>query len=510
MGGGLIQLVAYGIEDMFLTKDPQITFFKVVYRRHTSFTKEQITQYFKHNPNFGKSVDCTIAKNGDLMGNIFLVVVLPQINLSSNSLIKFAWVKRIGFALIKSVSIIINGYEIDKHYSDFLNIWAELTGTINGNQKRGFKNMIGDIDELTNFSYTKNQYKLFIPFQFWFCKSSGSYLPLISLQQSDIKINVEFNEEKDCYLLSPTHYIQCFDNLVSFKQYEYIEQNINGDIRSGIFMNFDPYTKKLFYYKITNEPLTSYPVSDDFDMTNTTLINNILNSPLGLQYKIIGQTTNYSTFAQFKKFSSSFSSNIRIKNLNFIDCFLLIDYYFLDDDERSRFAKAKHDYIIEQLYYTPAVEIDGKNRNIKLLSDNPSKLMIWTVQMKYIFDSKDYFNYTNSYKNNGKNIVNNTTILCNGNERLTFRNSQYFEYIQAYQNTKTSPQTGINLYSYSIKPFELQTTGTFNTSQIDNIEIQLNLSNDVSVNNVALFKGYSISINIFRIIDGLGSPMFIL
>ena len=172
MGGGLIQLVAYGMEDMFLTKDPQITFFKMVYRRHTAFTKEQIPQYFTHKPNFGKNLNCTIAKNGDLIGNIVIAVTLPKINLSTDSITQFAWVKRVGFAIIKSVSVVINGYEIDKHYGDWLNLWAELTGSITGPQNRGYKKMIGEEDELTDFSYSKNEYTLFIPLQFWFCRSS--------------------------------------------------------------------------------------------------------------------------------------------------------------------------------------------------------------------------------------------------------------------------------------------------------------------------------------------------
>ena len=149
MSGGLIQLAAYGLENMFLTDEPQITFFKSVYRRHTNFTKEQIPQFFINQPNFGKNVNCEIAKNGDLVGNIFLVVTLPKINLPINTRNQFAWVKRIGFALIKSVSIIINGYQIDRHYGDWLNVFAELTGNINGEHSKGFKRMIGEVDELT-------------------------------------------------------------------------------------------------------------------------------------------------------------------------------------------------------------------------------------------------------------------------------------------------------------------------------------------------------------------------
>jgi Major capsid protein N-terminus/Large eukaryotic DNA virus major capsid protein len=525
MGAGLIQLVAYGIEDMFLTNDPQITFFKMVYRRHTPFTKEQIPQNFNgQKPNFGKKLNCTIAKNGDLVGNIFVVVTLPKVNLPSNTLTQFAWVKRVGFALIKSVSIVINGYEIDKHYGHWLNVWSELTGSIVGPQRNGFRKMIGEDEEINEFSKTKDQYQLFIPLQFWFCRSSGLTLPLVSLQYSDIKINVEFEEDKNCYMLAPTHYITCLDDLVSFKQYEYIEQNIDGDIRAGIFINYDINTKRLYYYKISTGKLQSIPVPTGFDVNNPTLVNSVINSSQGQKYAIVGKTSEYSTFSNLTSFSTTVSTTSNLRNLNIVDSFLLVDYYFLDDEERYRFSKAKHDYAIEQLFYTPPIEVDDISRNVQLSIDNPCKAMIWTVQYKYIRDSKDYFNYTDTYQNKvflneqfdvplgypvGKSMVLKSTILLNGNERLTFRNASYFELLQKYQNIKYSTRPGVNMYSYSLYPFEpVQTSGTFNTSQIDNIQVKLSLVQGVTANNVALFTGFGLCVNIFRIINGLGALVF--
>jgi hypothetical protein len=523
MGGGLIQLVAYGMEDMFLTKDPQITFFKMVYRRHTAFTKEQVPQYFTHKPNFGKNVNCTIAKNGDLVGNIILVVSLPKINLPTKTLTQFAWVKRIGFALIKSVSVVINGYEIDKHYSDWLNLWSELTGTINGPQSRGYKEMIGDVADLSDFSYSKPDYKLFIPLQFWFCRSSGLVLPIASLQYSDIKINVEFEEDVNCYILSPSHYITCLDDIVAFKQYEYIEQNIDGVIRAGIFINYDITTKRLFYYKITDDNLLSIPVADNFDIFNTNLVSQTIDSTQGKKYAITGKTTGYSIFSQLKTKPTTYPSE-KIKNMNLSNAFLLIDYYCLDDEERFRFLRAKHDYVIEQLFYTPAIEIGDTTKNVSFSVNNSCKAMIWTVQLKYISQSKDYYNYSDTYQNKvfldepydvklntpvGKNIIKECTILGNGNEMMTFRDGKYFDFIQQFQHTTFSPQIGINIYSYALYPFEpAQPSGSFNSSKIDNIEIKLKLSSIVTNKNIALFRGYGLCLNIFRIINGLGALMF--
>jgi len=523
MGAGLILLAAVGVENMFLTQNPQITFFKMVYRRHTNFNKEQIPQYFLNTPNFGTTSNCSVFKDGDLMGNIFLVVQLPKINLPLNTRAKMAWVKRLGFALIKSVSVIINGYQIDKHYGDWLNLWAELTGEINGPHKKSYEHMIGNVTELTDFGYSKEEYTLYIPFQFWFCRSSGSVLPLVSLQHSDIRINVEFEEDINCYILEPSHYIVCQDDIVSFEIGEYIEQNINGDIRAGTFIDYDINTRRLYYYKITNNALTSIPIDSDFDVTNSTNVVALQGTETGQQYKIIGKTSQYSVFAQLNNFSTT-SPTQKIKNLKFDSCFLLIDYYFLDTEERNRFALSRHDYLIEQLYYTPKIAINDTSSSVKIVTDNPCKLMAWTVQMKYIYDSKDYFNYTNTYQNKlftyepydvpigtpiGKNIILESTILGNGIERLSYRNDKYFEYVQQYQNNDYTPQIGLNMYSFSLNPFEpVQPHGTFNTTQVDNIEIKLRLSNIVNVNNVALFRGYCLNINFLRINNGLAGLVF--
>ena len=179
-----------------------------------------------------------------------------------------------------------------------------------------------------------------------------------------------------------------------FKKNEYIEQNINGDIRAGIFTDYDINTKRLYYYKISEGKFLSIPVAEEFDIFNESSVNILLSSEFGQKYLITGKTSNYTTFAKLKEFSTTTSTTSRIKSLQLINGFLLIDYYFLDDDERYRFSHAKHDYVIEQLFYTPTIEINDISRDVKFVADNPCKMMIWTVQMKYIFLSKDYYNYT--------------------------------------------------------------------------------------------------------------------
>jgi len=524
MTGGLIQLVAYGYDDMYLTNDPQVTYFKVVYRRHSNFSAEQIPQYFINPPNFGKKSTCIISKNADLAGSILIVVTLPKIRPFTDDRVKFAWVKRVGFALIKSVEIEINGRVIDRHYGEWLNLWAELTGEINGAHERGTKKMIGDVPELTDFTNSKDQYTLYIPLKFWFCKNSGLALPLVSLQYSDVKINVEFEEAEKCFFLTPTHYIKCRDDIVNFEQFEYIEQNIDGEINAGIFIDYDSNSKRLYYYKVTSGKLTSIPVSSSFDTSTTNIIeiNKLLASPTGLKYSITGKSSGYSTFAEFNNNTLIYSPP-KIRNLNFKDCFLLIDYYFLDDDERLKFSQAKHDYLIEQLFFTPDIEIDNGNYNAKIIAEHPCKLIVWVVQMKYVRDAKDYYNYTDSYQNKifgwenyknkkgtpiGKSLIKTETILMNGNERISARSALYFDSIQKHLHTKHSTLPGINMYSFGLNPFSIQPMGACNMSQVDNPKIKLSLSSIINIKNHALFRGYCLCNNVFRIVNGLAGLVF--
>ena len=80
MGGGLMQLVAYGAQDVYLTGNPQITFWKVTYRRYTNFAIESIEQTFNGQADFGRRVQCVISRNGDLAYRTYLQVTLPEIN----------------------------------------------------------------------------------------------------------------------------------------------------------------------------------------------------------------------------------------------------------------------------------------------------------------------------------------------------------------------------------------------------------------------------------------------
>ncbi len=187
MGGGLMQLVAYGAQDIYLTGNPQITFFKVVYRRHTNFAVESIEQTFNGQADFGKRVTATISRNGDLIQQMYLEVQTPA-TMGSSTFFTYGF----GNALVKQAEIEIGGQLIDRQYGDWMNIWTELT--VPEGKRAGYDNMVGNKasgQSQTGIIPATAATRFYVPLQFWFNRNPGLALPLIALQYHEVKLNLE-------------------------------------------------------------------------------------------------------------------------------------------------------------------------------------------------------------------------------------------------------------------------------------------------------------------------------
>ena len=163
-GGGLLQLVAMGKQDVFLTGNPQITFFKLVYRRHTNFAVESCRMYFDGTPNFGQRITCLIPRQADLLGPLFIEVSLPALTLASTGA-PVSYVNSIGNALIEDITLEVGEQEIDKQTGEFMELWSQLT--VPPGQKDAYDNMIGR----TNIYVAPQNFgeqRVVIPLNFWF------------------------------------------------------------------------------------------------------------------------------------------------------------------------------------------------------------------------------------------------------------------------------------------------------------------------------------------------------
>lgn len=515
MGGGLIQLVAKGTQDIFLVKDPQITFFKVVYRRHTNFSTEPIKLPFHHRPNFGTKGTCTITRAGDLVHKIHLVVTLPKVPLITvdgeiDPIKKFRWAKKIGFVLIKKVELEIGGQVIDTQYGDWMNIWNEMTGT----KDEGFNKMIGDVKILTDFTNGKEEYQLYIPLQFWFTKSIGLSLPLVALQYSEVKVNVEFNDRDKCYTIGPTNSILMDNDFVNYDNFEFISQTVSsGNTVNGIYMGFDDTTKKLYYQKIETDKSFVGTIT-----TNTVLNNSdrltVIRATENDKYKIVGRNSKYEAMPKINA-SESTESLATFRNLNLKNVFLLVDYIFLDDEERIRMAKAHHEYIIEQVQYDGERTIEARNRDVRLASLNPCKELYFVLNLKYFIGTNlnDHFNYSNTFDPMspnvlGKSIIEEAVLILNGKERVSLRDIDYYNNLVPYYVHSNGPSIGINVLSFGLTPETIQPSGTCNMSAIDHIILRIKTYSGISFTNIAKMRVYMTNYNVLRIVHGLSGLVF--
>ena len=129
MPGGLMQLVAYGAQDLYLTGNPQMTFYKLVYKRYTKFATEYIRLDFETIPQLSTTLETQgkvkISRHADLVNDCYLVIDIPPVY--GEYISGFKWVNYLGFALINYVTLTIGGAQVDKQYGQWLIIWNELT-----------------------------------------------------------------------------------------------------------------------------------------------------------------------------------------------------------------------------------------------------------------------------------------------------------------------------------------------------------------------------------------------
>ena len=192
-----MQLVAYGAQDIYLTGSPQITFFKVVYRRHTNFAMESIEQTFNGSVGNGNRVTCTVSRNGDLVHRMWLQanVTVKTTKNDANADVK-STMSQAGHQLVDNVELEIGGQKIDKHYGDWLNVWSDLT--VSSEHSTGYNSMVGStIESAANADASFN---LYVPLQFWFCRNPGLALPLIALQYHEVKVNLTFSTPVGQYI----------------------------------------------------------------------------------------------------------------------------------------------------------------------------------------------------------------------------------------------------------------------------------------------------------------------
>lgn len=411
-GGGLLQLVARGKQDIFLTGNPQITWFKMVYRRHTNFAIESMPMYFDGDPDFGKRISCLIPRRGDLLGQVFLEVTLPALTLSSDGS-PASYVNAVGHALIQEISIEIGEQEIDKQTGEWMEIWSNLTTS--EELKFGFYDMIGKVDGYIPPTLY-GPLKLYIPLRFWFCKNPGLFLPLLALQYHPIRINIT---------LRPL--------------------------------------QQMFYH---NRLIAN---------CDTTTVN-----------------------------------PAKITNMQ-----LWGDFTFLDVDERRRFVSNTHEYLIEQIQYTPHIGIPATNANIpaRVEFNHPIREFIFVLQRNVMSSYHEWFNYSSlaiSETGRRTDLLSSALLQLDGQDRFDERDAGYFRLVQPWQRHSVIPNEDyLYVYSFALRPEDLQPTGSMNASRMDNIVWHITTNQTTApARGDSTVRVYATNHNVLRVVDGFGGVLF--
>lgn len=468
MSGALVQIAAFGTQDVLLMGNPTVTFFKNVVNRHTNFAIETIQQVLQGANNFGASnATVQITRDGDLLWRTFIRFRLPRLETTYTfskaitkpvTIVPARWTDDIGHHLIHHCSVSIGGSQIDKHYGDWLQIWSQLT--LDESKRAGYNDMIGNRYELMGNNgrpvfdtkwFTDNNITppytghfnipealIDVPLQFWFCRDPALTIPLVSLPYHDVRIAFDFRPLEHV-VIPPV----------------VIADSTDAD---GI---------KISYAAIDALQPTVYA-----------------------------------------------------------------NYVFLDNAERKRYAQHPQEYLIEQLQYAenpaPQGQVDinlnfnhptkelvfvaqkqtyvqhnctDTTSNTYNIANQLSNYQFtgynavankWALVDGYTHGMPEYGNMSTTYGN----PIEKAELVINGVSRVKETDSIFYNRVQPYMHHSCIPQAaGINVYSFALKPESIQPSGTINFSRIDNTTLRLRLKTQIP-SAYGYYYGTSNSINI--------------
>jgi hypothetical protein len=450
MTGGLLQLKSYGSENIYLNANPQISFFRSIYRRHTNFSIENFELNYVGTPNMTESLNTTytfnIKRYADLLGPLFLVVAIPTIYSDAEQ--QFQWIKNLGSMLIQSVTLFIAGQRITTIEGETINNYYRLqkdfTTNINYNEMIGhtptFYNptMINPTTNTLNYKYSTSNpsivgVNLYIPLPLFFTSNSGLYLPLIALQNAEVQLSVEVR--KICEL------------------YTIIENRR---------------TNKLYNKRIKPEP------------------NN--------------RSQSIFNFIKETSLKQAFPTHLDAH------------YVFLDNDERTQFSKLPHEYLIEQVQYKKFFGLSDQEildivffhptKEIRFFfrkTDNGSLFNEWTnfgnndtfgeKYLEGLLNNSRYrdeftLNYIRSqmsvnYSTALLNILKSAKFLMNGQDRTRILDNRYWNLVQPFQYHLGSTiypfdeNDCFNCFSFSLEPDNYQPSGSCNFTHLKNFQLDI-------------------------------------
>jgi hypothetical protein len=514
MAGGLMQLVAYGAQDVFLTGTPEITFWKVSYRRHTNFAMESIEQTFSGQADFGRRVTCTISRNGDLAYRTYLQVTLPEINQSMGASgtgpVYARWLDFIGEQLVAQVEVEIGGQRIDRQYGDWMHIWNQLT--LSKEQQAGYYKMIGNTTQLTYMcdpdfadvsgpcasSGAPNQVcaprkalpetTLYVPLQFWFCRNPGLALPLIALQYHEVKINIDFRPIGEC--LWAVNALTSTSGTVQVQQ-AYQQSLVAASLYVDyIFLDTDERRKMAqnpHEYLIEQVQFTG----DESVGSSSNKIKLNFNHPCKELVWVVQPDANVDYCASLTGGATLYKT-LGAQPFNYTDAIDALPNSIAAFGNDATNATV----IASGLFQLDGIQTQhgGASTTGASLTDAGTFVLAETALDMHCW---------------GENPVVTAKLQLNGQDRFSEREGSYFDTVQPYQHHTRAPDAGINVYSFALRPEEHQPSGSCNFSRIDNAVLQLVLSSGtVTGSNTAKVRVYAVNYNVLRVMSGMAGVAY--
>ena len=476
MAGGLMQLVAYGAQDVYLTGQPKVTFFQAVYKRHTNFAMENIQQTVNGTTTNSGRVSVTIARNGDLVGNMYVSLIPVTANTTSNNTVfDTCWIAERALA---DIEMTIGGQRIDKHYQTWWRLYAEVF--LNESDKYCWGKMgstaagVNSVSPATNSGINGNQPRVYLPLLFFFNRNPGLYLPLIALQYHEVRLDFDLTSYYTSYFSTD---FQVWANYVYLdteerrrfaqKGHEYLieqVQHTGGDSTSGTYDQFQ--LIRLSFNHPVKEFVWCYVNPSASATTN------------------LNALWNFSTSTQ--------NVNVTVNTAAYVN---------------------SNNYILPHLAGVPHLYFNGGlspgagvGLSFNAASNNPpgSNTYTWIEEgypASYVANQVGTYLYEVGPLNQFK-------IILNGQDRFKEQLGKYFNQYQPFVYHSGCPYPGIYVYSFALQPEEHQPTGTCNFSRIDNAQVAVSIKAGGISGQTPQQKLFAVNYNILRIQSGMGGLAF--
>ena len=442
-----MQLVAYGAQDVYLTGQPKVTFFQAVYKRHTNFAMENIQQTVNGTATPSGRVSVTIARNGDLVGNMYVSLLPASSNLTSdNSSPDTCWMAE---RAIAALELTIGGQRIDKHYQTWWRLYAEVF--LNESDKYAWGKMTTMANPLVGNTTTVplSISKVYLPLLFFFNRNPGLYLPLIALQYHEVRLDFDLTAYYTSYF-GTTNAFEVWANYVYLdteerrrfaqKGHEYLieqVQHTGGD--SIATVNDSAQLVRLSFNHPVKELIWCY------QNPTATVVNGMWNFSTGTANIHVTCNTNPAVM------------NTTLPHV--VGCPHLY--------ASANTASGSNVFWIEE-----GVALGGGVASSAGYEVGP---------------------------------LNQFKLILNGQDRFKEQLGKYFNQYQPYVYHTGIPYVGIYCYSFALQPEEHQPTGTCNFSRIDNAQVSVALK---AGSQATLQKLFAVNYNILRIQSGMGGLAF--